>query len=61
MSAVLSTLATGLFSAFSVIGAYIFEVVKYIVNFIKDVSKWFLSNPERALMSLGIMWILLSP
>ncbi|MEM1725150.1 MAG: hypothetical protein QXW71_05220 [Thermoplasmata archaeon] len=61
MSAILGGVATGLLSAFSVIGAYIFEVVKYIVNLIKEISKWFLSNPEKALMSLGVMWILLSP
>ena len=61
----MSLLATGItssiLSAIGSIGAILIEIAKYLFEMVIKIANWFIENPEKGLIGVGILWSLLSP
>jgi hypothetical protein len=61
MSAILSAIGGGLISAVGSIGAVLLEIAKYLFELAIKIANWFIENPEKGLVGIGILWALLAP
>jgi hypothetical protein len=64
MSAVLGALGGiggGLLSAIGSIGSVLIDIAKYLFEIVAKMANWFMENPEKGLVGVGILWALLSP
>jgi len=64
MSAILGALGGiggGLLSAIGGIGAVLVDIAKYLFEIVVKMANWFIENPEKGLVGVGILWALLSP
>lgn len=57
----LAGISSGLVAGLSILGVLIFEGIRMLKDFLIEFASWFYKDPEKALISLGILWILLSP
>jgi len=61
MSAILGAIGGGLISAVGSIGAVLLEIAKYLFELTMKIANWFIENPEKGLIGVGILWALLTP
>ena len=61
MSAILGAIGGGLLTAISGIGTVLLEIAKYLFELTIKIANWFIENPEKGLIGVGILWALLAP